>query len=88
MFHALKNYFYWPITCKQCGFKSNLGLVMLYHLRHTHYQKLGWPTIKWALRYGVEFRIVSLPFLLVWALIMCICWPFWWVYENFNLGVW
>lgn len=84
----IKEYFNTPIICRECHFKSISGIIMLLHLIIHHHKKISCGTIKWALRRGIEFRLLCLPFLLLWGGLMCICWPFWWVYENLGPDNW
>ena len=87
MFNELKYYFDFPITCKECGKEMRFGLVAIFHLLLVH-KTINKTTIMWALRRGLELRILLLPFILVYLLIMTICYPFWWVFEHLGPGNW
>ena len=87
MFNELKHYFDFPITCKECGKKMRFGLVAILHLLFVH-KTINKTTIMWALRRGLELRILLLPFILVYLLIMAICYPFWWVFEHLGPDNW
>lgn len=81
----LKSYFYCPIYCKYCNKKTFSGIAIIFHLLIKHKQ-FSWKATWLALRAGIEMRILLLPFILVYAIILGICWPFWWVYENFGFN--
>ena len=87
MFTELKNYFNFPITCKKCGKKMHFGLMVIFHLWFAH-KIIDKNTIMWALRRGLELRILLFPFILVYYLAIILCWPFWWVYEHFGPSTW
>lgn len=87
MFNELKYYFDFPITCKECGKEMRFGLAAILHLLLVH-KTINKTTAMWALRKGLELRILLLPFILVYLLIMVICYPFWWVFEYLGPGNW
>lgn len=87
MFDELKNYFDFPIICKECGKTMRFGIVAILHCLIVH-KSINKTTVKWALRRGLEMRILLFPFILIYLLIMAICWPFWWVYEHLGVGNW
>ena len=87
MFNELKYYFDFPITCKKCGKKMRFGLVVIFHLWFAH-KIIDKTTIMWALRRGLELRILLFPFILIYYFAIILCWPFWWVYEHFGPSTW
>ena len=87
MFNELKYYFDFPLTCTKCGKKMRFGLVAIFHLWFVH-KTIDKTTIMWALRKGLELRILLFPFILIYYLAIIICWPFWWVYEHFGPSTW
>ena len=88
MIQSLKNFYYWPIQCKECGYKTNSSIIALLHLKFKHKAHLSWSQIAWALRRGVELKILVTPIIILLFLILAICWPFWWVYEHLGRNIW
>ena len=65
--------------CNECHYESPFTIVILLHLIFVHH---AWPTkkdVKFSLRNGMEFRA---PLIALRFVIMLICYPFHWVYEN------
>lgn len=87
MFNELKHYFDFPIVCKMCRKTMRFGIAAILHCLIVH-KGIDRAAIKLALRRGLEMRILLIPFILVYLLIMGICWPFWWVYEYLGPGNW
>jgi len=87
MLNELNYYFNFPITCKKCGKKMRFGLVAILHLWLAH-KTINKTTIMWALRRGLELRILLFPFVLAYYFAIILCWPFWWVYEHFGPSTW
>lgn len=87
MSNELKNYFDFPMTCKECGKTMRFGTVAILHCLIVH-KKITMTTVKWAMRRGLELRILLFPFLLLYFPIIAICYPFWWVFEHLGPDNW
>jgi hypothetical protein len=93
MLKSFKNYFDWPLYCRNCHYKTRWAIAMIIHIIFHHKdKKLTMKDCWFIFRRGLEFRILVLPFLMACVIplmiITSICFPFWWVYEYLRTHLW
>lgn len=74
---------YDKFECKFCDKKSFFVISMILHLFIKHKKKITKNDIKFFLRYNIITCTVLNILCIIGIIIKLICFPFWWIYENF-----
>lgn len=73
---------YEKIECKNCNFKTRVGIIILLHIWIKHKIKPTKKDLKFAFKNGIIGTTICNIILIICFIIKLITFPFWWIHEN------